>query len=174
MLIQFFNKQVPEDGLTYFLGDMTFNVEATKKVIERLNGTKVLILGNHDKGGNSAYLNGFDVVMNGAALYIENERVTLSHCPLFGIKREDLSHLPEHKRLVFENWHGESRENSHKFSFKDEGQFHLHGHIHSTPETKHKTKILDKQYDVGLPANNYRPVPIGVIESWIRKYKDNL
>jgi len=48
----------------------------------------------------------------------------------------------------------------------------LHGHIHSNP-TNGKLKIdaTNRQYDVGVPANNYRPVSISTIESWISKVK---
>jgi calcineurin-like phosphoesterase family protein len=65
-------------------------------------------------------------------------------------------------------WHGETR---HKdFSIQNYGQFHLHGHIHS-PNGGKSAKILDRQFDVGLPANNYRPVHISTIESWISQTK---
>ena len=50
-LVTNFNKQVPLDGLTYFLGDISFlNADRSKELIGLLNGTKILILGNHDRG----------------------------------------------------------------------------------------------------------------------------
>ena len=170
VLINNFNSTVPPGSVTYFLGDMGLcSSGLLAKVISELNGTKVLVSGNHDKGSNSMYLNGFDVVVNGAVLYIANQRVTLSHCPLKGVFRENTSGMTN--STGDENWHGE--EKNHKFTFSDEGQFHLHGHIHSS-EAKTKAgksqKILNKQYDVGCVANNYRPVSIDSIESWIAKY----
>ena len=49
-LIKNFNKQVPKDGLTYFLGDIFLgSSEEAKTVLSQLNGTKILIVGNHDK-----------------------------------------------------------------------------------------------------------------------------
>jgi calcineurin-like phosphoesterase family protein len=66
-----------------------------------------------------------------------------------------------------DNWHGEHRQQA--YSVADEGQFHLHGHIHS-PNGGKSQKILGRQYDVGVPANGYRPVSISQIESWIAKY----
>ena len=65
-----------------------------------------------------------------------------------------------------EMWHGEFR--NKRFSVPDDGQFHLHGHIHS-PNGGKSTKILDRQFDCGLPGNNYRPVHISHVESWIMK-----
>lgn len=166
-LIRRFNSNVPKNGVTYFLGDFSMgSVEETRDVLNRLHGTKIIIVGNHDRGVNSLYDCGFDVVLNKAELIIANERVTLTHCPLRGVVRENTEGMRGHKEG--EHWHGESR---HKdYSCENQGQFHLHGHIHS-PNSGKSVKILDKQYDVGVDANNYYPVSISTIESWITKYK---
>lgn len=172
VLINNFNATVPVDGVTYFLGDIgVSDVEQTKEVISKLNGTKILVLGNHDKGVNAMYNAGFDVVMYGAKLVIANEIVTLSHCPLLGVYREDTTGMKGSS--PGENWHGEHRFRFNVYTVKDEGQFHLHGHIHS-PNGGKSEKILDRQYDVGVPANSFRPVSIAQIESWISLYKQNL
>ena len=172
-LIKRFNANVPPDGVTYFLGDMgVCGSTLTFEVMNKLNGIKVLVLGNHDKQHNAMYGCGFDVVLNGAVLQIAGERVTMSHCPLMGVFREDLSHIPIEKQVENANWHGEHK--NKRFSFEDEGQFHLHGHIHSSNKTKNKKPILGKQYDVGVPAHNYLPVSISQIESWISKYKKGI
>ena len=43
------NETVPEDGIVFILGDFCFgNKHMWRKRIDRLNGTKYLILGNHD------------------------------------------------------------------------------------------------------------------------------
>lgn len=166
-LIRNYNAQVPENGICYFLGDIaTGPTEIVNSVISQLNGTKVLIVGNHDRSYASMYNCGFEVVMNSATLYIHNQKVTLSHCPLFGVYRENTEGMLG--VTTIENWHGETKNT--KYTVRDEGQFHLHGHIHS-PNSGKSQKILDRQYDVGVPANNYRPVSIGEIESWIMKYK---
>jgi calcineurin-like phosphoesterase family protein len=164
-LIRRFNNTVPVNGLTYFLGDVqTHSTELTKAVLSQMNGTKVLVVGNHDKNYNSCYNAGFDVVLNSGTIYIQKQRVTLSHCPLLGTFREDTKGMAGNTEG--ENWHGEAR--NKRFSVANEGQFHLHGHIHS-PNGGKSSKILGRQYDVGVPANNYRPVHINEIESWIMK-----
>jgi calcineurin-like phosphoesterase family protein len=164
-LIKNFNKQVPVDGLTYFLGDMaTHSSELTKQVIEQLNGTKIIVVGNHDKKYESLYNCGFHAVMHNATIVIHNERVTMSHCPLLRVYREDTSDMKGRKEG--EMWHGEFRHA--RFSVEDKGQFHLSGHIHSPNGGKSKT-ILGRQMDVGLCGNSYRPVHISKIESWIMK-----
>jgi calcineurin-like phosphoesterase family protein len=88
----------------------------------------------------------------------------MSHCPLFGVYREDTTSMKG--ETTGENWHGERK--NKMYTVKDEGQFHLHGHIHSPNNGKSK-KILDHQMDVGVPAWNFRPVSIGEVDSWISK-----
>lgn len=166
-LIKRFNATVPENGVTYFLGDIGNCTETIRKVISRLNGIKILILGNHDKGMVTMYNCGFDAVMHSSSFYIGDNLVTMSHCPLLGVKREDTKNM---KAGLDENWHGESREKHRKFSYHNNGQFHLHGHIHSRKDKPSSQKILGKQYDIGVTANNYTPVSLSTIESWIATY----
>ena len=169
-LIRNYNAQVPVDGICYFLGDIGMtSSDSLAKVMARLNGIKVAVLGNHDKNPNAMYGVGFDVVVYGATLYVANERVTLTHCPLRGVFREDLDHILEYKKKnPLDNWHGEHKNVA--YSCSDEGQFHLHGHIHSGPAND-KKKIDGRQFDVGAPANNYRPVSLSTIEAWIENTK---
>jgi calcineurin-like phosphoesterase family protein len=167
-LIKNYNAQVPENGICYFLGDIaTHSSDLTKEVISKLNGTKVIIVGNHDKNSNALYLMGFDVVLNSATIYVQGERVTMSHCPLRGVFREDVSDMKG--GVEGDNWHGEHKNQA--WSIENEGQFHLHGHIHS-PNGGKSTKILGRQFDCGVPANKFRPVPISEIEAWIDRTKN--
>lgn len=167
-LVTRYNSTVPDNGICYFLGDMGNKPKDITPVIKRLKGIKVLIIGNHDHGINTMYNCGFDVVSYSASLYIGNNRVTMSHCPLLGIRREDTTNMRGGK--AEENWHGESRDKHRRHSLTDEGQFHLHGHIHSRKGKDQSVKILDKQFDVGVVANNYIPVSLSQIESWVMTY----
>lgn len=161
VLIRNYNATVPPNGICYFLGDIAMSsTEKLKESLLQLQGTKVAVVGNHDRGSTALYQAGFDVVLHGAAVYIGKYRVTMSHCPLLGVSREDTSMYPD-KGI---NWHGEDRHR--RFSCADEGQYHLHGHIHS-PNNGKSVRELGRQYDVGVDANNYRPVSISQIESWI-------
>ena len=164
-LIKNFNNTVPHHSVTYFLGDIGFgSVLSINKVITKLNGTKVLILGNHDRRPQAMYKAGFDVVLYSATLRIANQPVTLSHCPLFGLYRENTEGMKG--AAEDENWHGESKTRNEKFTVPNKGQFHLHGHIHS-PNNGRSMKALGTQYDVGVDANGYRPVSARRIEDWI-------
>ncbi len=176
-LILRFNSTVPENGVTYFIGDMGNKPEEIAAVVKRLNGIKVLFLGNHDKGMGTMYNCGFDVVLWGGILYLGDIRITLSHCPLIGVWREDTNMMgkrkhwtdAERKAIPPDNWHGEKSEKHLRFATKDEGQLHLHGHIHSNDEWKSSKTILGKQFDVGVCAHGYAPVSMKTVASWAMK-----
>lgn len=162
VLINNHNATVSEDATTFFLGDMGLcGAGVLQGIVQALNGRKVLILGNHDKGPSAMAKVGFDVVVYSASLVIAGEPVTMTHCPLRGVFREDVTGMRGSQ--PGEHWHGETRQQY--FSIPSWGQYHLHGHVHKGPEER----ILGRQFDVGVRANGYRPVALGQIESWIVK-----
>lgn len=168
-LVKNFNFCVPKHGITYFLGDMGLcSNQLLRSVITRLNGTKILVRGNHDGGMNSMYEAGFDVVLDKAQLRIGKHILTLSHCPLTGVFREDTTGMRGSDGT--ENWHGENK-HKYKYSFPDFGQYHVHGHCHARGEKVNGKKIIDgRQMDVGVMGNEYKPVRMAEIESWIWKH----
>jgi calcineurin-like phosphoesterase family protein len=62
MLIYNHNKTVAKTDICLFLGDFSFS--SPSLWVSKLNGTKILIRGNHDSRGNQAY-NDFDFVVDG-------------------------------------------------------------------------------------------------------------
>lgn len=170
VLVNNYNSTVGIHDICYFLGDIGFSGKDTREVIAQLNGTKILILGNHDKKGRQFWHEcGFSAVLHSASIRIAHNTVTMSHCPLYRVYREDTRGMRGYEGLAeLPNWHGEHKQYKKGFSLEDFGQFHLHGHIHS-PNSGKSTKILGRQYDVGVDANNFRPVSISEIESWIAK-----
>lgn len=167
VLINNHNSTVPVDGITYCLGDMLQgSIELCTNILSAMNGTKILIAGNHDPSASRALRCGFALVLNSAGIVIGGEHVTMSHCPLRGVVREDITGM--RGAVLGDNWHGESKH--WKFSIGDWGQYHLHGHIHS-PNGGRSTKTLGRQYDVGVDANNYTPVSVSTLERWITSTK---
>lgn len=104
-IVRRFNSVVRPQDLLYILGDVGFGSELLRKVIGRLNGTKILILGNHDKKQQAMLNVGFDVVLNSASMIISGELVSMTHCPLRGIRREDTRGMRGCDGT--ENWHNE-------------------------------------------------------------------
>ncbi len=55
-MIQQWNRKVSPQDTIYHLGDFSFaSKEKTERVLQRLNGKKILVLGNHDKGMKELY-----------------------------------------------------------------------------------------------------------------------
>lgn len=104
-IIKNWNEVVARDDIIYVLGDFCFgNKEMLKNVVSRLNGRKILILGNHDRLTKGAYLDaGFETVTK-CPMIIDADFI-LSHQPLQG----DLGR--------FYNIHG------HKHKLPGEAQF---------------------------------------------------
>ncbi len=83
-MIQEWNKKVRKRDIVYCLGDFTFNrkVSEMKELISKLNGKKVLVMGNHDKKTMSMYYEaGFDEVYKNSIIY--KEFFILSHVPVY-------------------------------------------------------------------------------------------
>lgn len=163
-LIRNFNATVPEDATTFFLGDMCLGSNQYFKysVIPRLRGKKILIVGNHDEGPHGM---GFDAVLYSAVIWMGNISFSMSHCPLPGVWREDTSHLEKPSKF----WHGDDKPKNQKFITQEKCTYHLHGHIHNGPHNSRSKKILGNQYDVGVDANDFRPIALSKIYSELCK-----
>lgn len=79
VLIERWNSVVKPEDKVYHLGDVGFkNWTAMEKILTRLNGTKVLIKGNHDNHKLSQYAQVFKDVR----AYHVLDRFILSHVPI--------------------------------------------------------------------------------------------
>ena len=120
VLIDNWNNTVKSNDIVYNLGDVIFS--KNHSILNRLNGTKHYILGNHDK--NPSW-NG----VHYKELSVKDKKFVLCHFPLLAWNRSRY------------------------------GSIHLHGHLHSkTPITSNV-----RRYDVGVTANNYKPVSVDEI-----------
>jgi len=80
-LIANWNSCVKPDDLVYHLGDFAISSAALNSVCSRLNGHKILIKGNHDKGWEKFYKAGFGYVTNEAVVKIGHYTCLLVHDP---------------------------------------------------------------------------------------------
>ena len=167
-LVTNYNNMVKPHQTCYFLGDFAFKgVEYGARVLSQLNGHKVLIRGNHDKGHQSLLNMGFAAVLDSASFYVFNYLITMSHFPLAGIKREKCENFATYQEG--EGWHGEFKYKNTFQVLQDTGQdIHLHGHVHS-PNNGHSERILGKQFDVGVDANDLRPISLRYIINTMKR-----
>jgi calcineurin-like phosphoesterase family protein len=151
-LIRHWNNAVKPNDTIYVMGDLALcSYKELEPIVRRLNGNKVLILGNHDHLSVSQYERlGFKVYRE-LKFTIAGKPVRLCHFPYA---------LPWYRRL---------------FAYKSElrymdqrpprvkGEFLIHGHVHM------KYKRVDNRLHVGVDAWNFRPVSESQLESLMTK-----
>jgi calcineurin-like phosphoesterase family protein len=100
-LIQQWNKVTNKKDLTYILGDVTMETSKHYYLLDRLNGRKKVVLGNHDKGKDVPELLKYVEEVGGAVDYKGN---LLTHVPIhpnevFYCRRNIHAHIHHHNKL---------------------------------------------------------------------------
>lgn len=136
-IIENWNSRVRPDDVIYHLGDVFFTgVERAIEVLNRLNGQKFLILGNHDKvikqsiEAQSLLQSLFTSISDYREITVEGQAIVLSHYPMM-------------------TWNKSSR-----------GSWMLHGHCHGNLKYPFEAKI----HDVGVDPNGYFPISFQEIQ----------
>lgn len=152
-LIKNWNSVVGKDDIVIVVGDVFFcGTQKARQIMDKLNGTKILVTGNHD-GSFQAMMNaGFDFVCEKLIMKIAGQEVLISHYP--------------YKYHWFRNWIAKNilRRKLPRYMDRrpeNRGGWLIHGHTHS------KEKLKSKMIHVGCVAWDYKPVPISTIESII-------
>ena len=140
VLIQNWNSCVGDNDEIYIVGDFMFNNGTGKEannILNRLNGVKYLIKGNHDEN----YLEDEDfdegnflLIDNYHAFYYNKIKIILFHYPI----------------LEWDNYNSDT--------------IHLYGHVHNCrkfPEQQQRINLLGKRaINVGVDVNDYKPISI--------------
>lgn len=150
ILINNWNSVVHPEDTVYHLGDVALGPwEAWNGVLSRLNGTKHLVIGNHERifKGNKqrmverfrpVYQQWFDTITSRRNLTLTNaEAVNLSHFPYTG------------------DSHGQDRYAENRLA--DYGVPLIHGHTHED-QIVSRTTMGTLQIHVGVDAWDYYPV----------------
>ena len=151
MIIEFHNSLVKPTDIVLFMGDFSFK---SPQPASKLNGRKILILGNHDERVDHAhYEAGFELVargsyvkFNGNIFHCEHDdpkqsifftdimdkRIAFTHYPL-GFD-DGYNRQPEHGKFSIQGRMNEQFEMAEDF----DTQLIIHGHLHSkVAETKY-------------------------------------
>jgi len=81
-MIQRWNSVVGPDDVVYYLGDFAFgSVEKQRAIIVRLNGQKIIVRGNHDRGHENLKAIGFQASCNSMERDDGGRRWLLIHNP---------------------------------------------------------------------------------------------
>lgn len=139
-LIENYNRLVRPTDIVFHLGDFSFKINQTESILNRLNGQKHLVMGNHDYEYENKYrkMNKFNWIKSYHRLRINKEKIMLFHHP---IARWDCAHY---------------------------GSIHLHGHSHA--QYKANGKILDVGVDSAkLILGDYRPFSLDEVMAYMSK-----
>lgn len=140
VLIHNWNNAINPDDEVYILGDFTMKgPELATKILQKQKGRKYLIRGNHDKFADSKNFDPsfFEWVRDYYELSWQNQKYILFHYPIA-------------------EWNGYYR-----------NSIQLHGHQHN--QADYNFNNLEKrlrQYDVGVDANQMKPVSIEDINAF--------
>ena len=135
-LIKNWNNIVKPEDEVYILGDFTMSKDpkVVDEILEQLNGKKYLIIGNHDQFTKRYTGNSFEFIAPYYELRHEGQLFCLCHYPIA-------------------EWNGYYR-----------GAYNLHGHQHNHKEYNDgNIEIGLKRYDVGVDANDFKPISINQI-----------
>jgi calcineurin-like phosphoesterase family protein len=140
-LVYAYNQLIRPTDTVLWLGDCFLStVDHAKQIMQRLNGTKVLVLGNHDRSAAAMTRIGFALVTTEVTMNIADQKVRAFHRPYPGTpSHEDHGYpaLPTAKPEA---------------PVRQKHEFLLHGHTHST------NKVRDRMIHVGVDAWDYKPV----------------
>lgn len=144
-LVRLWNSQVDHDDVVYVLGDVCMGkVDETINYVRRLNGTKYLILGNHDRPHDimtgrkpERQAEWFKIYTDVGFKWITTGPVSANFGGIFTI----MSHFPYDGDHTEEERYGQYRP-------ADEGHPLVHGHVHDHWQTR------GRQYNVGIDAWN--------------------
>lgn len=148
------NATVGKRDTVYILGDMALtDSEKQRKLFQRLNGNKTLILGNHDKiaDHNKCFFN--------EITQIKTRKFKKS---VFPFLHRDLKIVMCHFPML--SW-----------EHKEQGSIMLHGHCHGTLDDVND-KSTELRFDVGLDGAlaNYEFVSLECLQKIIEKNEKNI
>lgn len=136
-LIAKWNARVRHEDRVYHLGDFALGKDwklHTPAIVKRLNGYKIIILGNHDRSVDAMYAAGFNEVCRYLDIEMDGKRVHMRHEPNF----LEPQHPDSHTRC-------DDSTNSDIF---------LHGHVHQSWRRR------GKHINVGVDVWDYQPVTL--------------
>jgi len=132
-LIKQWNRKIGVDDTVFILGDLFFrNAYSPEKILQNLNGSKNLIIGNHDKYWirKVDILRYFDIIISSTFLInIDEHKILLSHYPMPDFKGCD---------------------------------YMIHGHTHNNinPEQLSYLQATPNILNAGVEINDYKPVTL--------------
>lgn len=149
--IERYNDTVKDDSVVFWLGDAFLcPVEMAEKIMAKLRGRKLIIVGNHDKPKSTLLKLGFEVALDEAVMRVADRTCRLSHYPYAGANygpqgRKDERYLDRRPKKI-------------------KGELLIHGHSH------YKKRSKETMIHIGVDAWDYKPVSIEDVEALIKRH----
>lgn len=133
-IIEMWNSVIAPNDTVYHLGDVCYIPEQHNypQIHNRLNGTKHLIVGNHD---DIRYHANLDWVSVNMWVELHEENILLTHTP-----QDQFALLRGKPGASFKDWQPSYRLN-------------VHGHIHQNPEPTHRHRCVCLEHTEYKPVN---------------------
>lgn len=138
-MIAAWNRKVKPNDTVYIVGDFAHrNANPAHQYLERLNGKKILVLGNHDKPilENKRAVACFESILPITHIFDEScggHHISICHYPLL-------------------TWPGKK------------GSYMIYGHVHNQTDNQELwwqfLKQNDRAFNAGADINNYEPVTL--------------
>lgn len=105
-VINQWNSVVNKRDITYILGDITMEKSDSYPLLNRLNGIKKVVLGNHDKAAHVPELLKY---VNSVAAMVQYKGIFLTHCPIHPMEMDCRVHHNIHghihgKVVMLDHW----------------------------------------------------------------------
>ncbi len=138
-MVAAWNKVVGVNDTVIHVGDFAFyDVNKCKGILSSLNGTKILVRGNHDAVAEKMLSAGFALVVDSLTLTCNGKKFYFTHYPMD----------PDTARLEI---------------LKDIGvDYHVHGHVHNKTNMYYGPSSIN----VSCEGLNYTPLPLGALISY--------
>lgn len=102
-IVRQWNHYIRDCDIVYHMGDIGMKCSSAymKKIFSQLNGTKILIRGNHDKYTDGSLYNlGFSAILQEAKVRINKKTIVkVSHYPYLETDLDQLEYVPAHPAL---------------------------------------------------------------------------
>lgn len=151
-MVLWYNEVVGPNHVCLWLGDsFLMPHEQSKSIMDKLNGNKVIIPGNHDRSNRSLARLGFIVITSELVFEIGGKTVRASHYPYLNMNSPYVKELTGTKLAKLKRRH----------PCRIKGEILIHGHTHGYKRRS------GNMINVGVDAWGYRPATKNEIEKEI-------
>ena len=163
-LIENYNAVVGPNDTCLWGGDCFFyreeDMHRARMIMNRLNGRKLLVLGNHDRNPAVMFDLGFTMVAHETFLKMGHRNVRVKHYPYFREPKKDEVIRDRHGREMGDRQLKRARSNAPP---RVPGEVLIHGHTHS------KKRRNENMIHIGVTAWDYRPATFDEVAEEVAK-----